>query len=198
MTITAGAAWGGSLWWRQRRLVLACQSARDRVLECCDVLAAELIAGQPVGAALGRAVGEWPALAAVTSTHDYGGDVPDAFRRAAEVPGAEGLAVVAAAWQVSHRTGQGLADTLVRVARTLREARATDRTVRSELASARATARLVAVLPVVAWAIGAGSGGNPVGFLLGTPLGLACLAAGLGLGLAGLVWIERIAAGVGR
>ncbi len=51
---------------------------------------------------------------------------------------------------------------------------------------------------MVALAIGAGSGGDPVGFLLGTPVGLACLAGGLLLGFAGLAWIERIAAGVGR
>jgi tight adherence protein B len=154
------------------------------------------MAGQPVGAALGRAAEGWPALAAVVQTHEYGGDVPAALRRAAAAPGADGLALVAAAWQVSHRTGHGLADAVVRVARSLREARATDRVVRSELASARATARLVAVLPAFAWAIGVGSGGHPVGFLLGTPLGLACLAGGLALELAGLVWIERIAARV--
>jgi tight adherence protein B len=108
------------------------------------------------------------------------------------------LALVAAAWHVSHRTGHGLGEALARVAEALRARRATDRVVRGELASARATARLVAALPLVALVIGAGSGGDPLGFLLGTPLGIACLAGGLALGLAGLTWIERIAAGVGR
>jgi tight adherence protein B len=198
VVVAAGTAWGGHQLWRQRLLARSTVESRERVLECCDLLASELTAGQPPGTALRRAAAAWRAMVPVAQTFEYGGDVPAALRRTSAQPGAEGLAVMAAAWQVSHRTGQGLAEALARVAGSLREARATDRVVRSELASARATARLVASLPAVALAIGAGSGGSPLGVLFGTPLGLGCLAGGLGLGLAGLVWIERIAAGAGR
>jgi tight adherence protein B len=196
--VLAGAAWGAQRLWQQHALAVVVERTRERVLECCDLLAAELSSGQPAEAALGRAAEAWPAIGPVAQCQAYGGDVPAALRRAATEPGAEGMALVAAAWDVSHRTGHGLADALRRVAKALREARATDRVVRGELASARATARLVAALPLVALGIGAGSGGDPVGFLLGTPIGLACLAGGLGLGLAGLSWIERLAAEVGR
>jgi tight adherence protein B len=97
---------------------------------------------------------------------------------------------------VSHRTGAGLADALDRVAGTVRADRATRRVVAGELASARATARMMAALPLLVLVLGAGGGASPWGFLLGTPAGVLCLGAGLGLGALGLWWIERIADGV--
>lgn len=196
--VLAGTTWGARWLWRQRVLAQGIAHTQEWVLECCDLLASELAAGQAPDSALARAAETWPVLAPVWQTHTYGGDVASALRRAGAEPGAEGMVLVAAAWQVSHRTGYGLADALARVAQALREARATDRVVRGELASARATARLVAALPLVALVVGSGSGGDPLGFLIGTPAGIACLAGGLALGLAGLAWIERIAAGIGR
>ena len=106
------------------------------------------------------------------------------------------MRLLAAAWQLAQATGQSLAAPIERVVEQLVAARATRRVVDGELASARATARLVAILPVVALAMGAGTGGQPVAFLFGTPAGWLCLAAGLALGLAGLWWIEAIASDV--
>lgn len=169
-----------------------------QVLEACELVAAELAAGQPPGSALVRAARRWPGLAPAANAQAMGGDVPTALRHLARTPGAEDLRLVAAAWQVAHRSGHGLADAVGRVAIRVRAQRQTRRVVESELASARATARLVALLPVLALAMGSGAGGSPVGFLLGTPVGLACLVAGLALGLAGLWWIEAIADRVER
>jgi tight adherence protein B len=194
--VLAATSWAGHRLWQMRARAREAARSRGRVPECCELLASQLAAGQPPVSALAAAAADWTALAPVAQVAAYGGDVPAAFQRAAAMPGASDLRLVAAAWRVSHRTGLGLADALARVAATLRDTLATERVVRGELASARATARLVAGLPVAAWMIGSGSGGDPVGFLLTTLPGVACLAAGLGLVVVGLAWIERIAAGV--
>lgn len=183
---------------RRARAARRADATRARVIELCDALCAELAAGQGAPGALARAAGDWDLVAPVARTAATGGDVAGGLRALAERPGAAALRVVAAAWQVSHRTGHGLATTLGRVAEDLRAGEQTRRVVAGELASARATARLLAALPLVALAMASGTGASPWPFLLGHPVGLACLGGGLGLGYAGLSWVEALARDVDR
>jgi tight adherence protein B len=176
---------------RRRREVAADQAA---VLEVCDLLAAELAAGRPPGAALSAASERWPPLVAAVEAVRLGADVPDALRRLADLrPGAADLRWVAGAWQVAQHSGHGLSAALERTASGLRARRRTRRLVDSELASARATARLVACLPLAVLVMGSGAGSDPWTFLVATPVGWVCLAGGLGLIGLGLWWIERLA-----
>jgi tight adherence protein B len=194
--ILTGAAAGAA------RLVTAARDRREAarreewVLETCEALVGELRAGQPPVAALAGCVEVWAEFEPVATAARLGADVPDAMRALGARPGAHGLRNVAGAWAVSHGSGAGLAVAVGQVAESSRESQATRRLVASELASARATARLVAALPVLALLMGSGLGGEPWHFLLGTPPGLACLGCGLALGWAGLFWIDRISAGV--
>ena len=191
--VLAGALLGAGRVLRLRRLRVETERTSSRVSETCAQLASDLAAGSAPGLALTRAAEEWSVLGPVAEAFRVGSDVPEAMRRVSARPGAGDLRLVAAAWQVAHRTGDGLADAVGRVAADLRASRGTRRVVQGELASARATARLVAALPVLALLMGTGAGGDPWGFLLATPPGLVCLAGGLGFGLLGLAWIEAIA-----
>ena len=196
--ILLACAGGAVLLVRRSRRARAAEQRQRVVVEVCEALVGELLAGQPLVTSLDRCCEVWPAFEPVSAAARLGADVPAALRRLAARPGAEGLREVAAAWQVSERSGAGLATALAQVARTARERQGTRHLVRGELASAQATARLVALLPVASLAMSAGIGGHPWHFLLETPAGLACLALGAIFAFLGLLWIDRIAAAVLR
>lgn len=187
------AAWSVQQLWNRVRRRRATAATAEAVLSVCELLAAELAAGRAPPAALTRAADDWPPLRPVAETAGFGGDVPAALNALSASSGAGGLRLVGAAWSVTQHSGRGLAEALAQVADAIRADQRTSRVVAGELASARATARLVALLPVAALVMAAGGGGDPIGFLVGGAAGILCLGSGLALGLAGIWWIESIA-----
>jgi tight adherence protein B len=178
---------------RRRRAAQAADRTADQVLAVCDAMASDLSAGQPPLASLDRAAAEWPDFAPAAVAGQMGADVPGVLRALGQRPGAGQLRTLAATWQVAHDTGSGLATAIGQAAEAIRADRRTARLVAAELAAAHATARMLAVLPVGVLLLGSGIGGDPVGFLTRSTAGLVCLAVGLGLSYAGLLWLERIA-----
>jgi tight adherence protein B len=174
----------------------AAVSTRARTGTALDVLAAELRAGILPRYALSAVADDVPSLRPAAAAAAHGGDVVSALRVASSAPGAGALADLAGAWHVAERAGAPLADVLDRVAMAVRDDADVDRDVQAEAAPARATGRLMAVLPVFGLALGAGMGADPVHVLTGTVLGATCLAGGLALACAGITWVDRIVASV--
>lgn len=105
---------------------------------------------------------------------------------------AEAWRLCDAALDVAAASGAPVAGVLARLAGTLRDRAASLRAVDVALAAPRSTAKVVAALPLVGIGFGMLLGMDPVGALLGSPIGLAALAAGLGLGGAAWAWTRRI------
>jgi tight adherence protein B len=104
---------------------------------------------------------------------------------------------LAAAWQLSATTGAGLAEVLDDVAQTARARRQHQREIAALLAGQRATAALLAGLPVFGLGLGAAMGLHPLVVILSTPLGEAMLLLGVMLELVGLGWTDRIVRSAG-
>ncbi|MGI5470035.1 type II secretion system F family protein [Streptomyces sp. CA-132043] len=175
---------------------------RDHVIALCAAVAAELRSGQQLGQALliagtesasdagQEGLGE--SGAAVLAAARYGGNVPAALREAARLPGAEGLTGVAACWQVAVEGGVGLAAGVERVTVGLRAQRHQQAELNAQLAGARTTALMLALLPAFGLLMGSALGADPLHVLLHTPAGWGLLAVGGLLEWAGVLWTIRI------
>ncbi len=168
---------------------------RTLVLHALRALTSELEAGQPPAVAILRAAGEPSAWPHAERAARWGGDVPSAWEldsRRAPV-----LLQAAACWRVGAR-GSGLAASLRTVGDSARAAEDVRVEMEGQLAGPRATARMLAGLPVVGLVLGMLMGADPLAWLLGTVPGAACLVAGVVLTGVGMWWTGRIAQAVER
>ncbi|UYM03367.1 type II secretion system F family protein [Solicola gregarius] len=179
---------------RRRTAARAVRHRRQaETVDICDAIVSELAAGSPSTRAIANVAADWSFLNPVAHCADLGGDVAQSLRNVASEPGRAALAQIAAAWEVSVRTGAGLADVLDRLSTAMRADDEARQEVVASLGAPRATARVLAVLPVFGLALGSGIGGDPLAVLLESMLGAICLAVGSALAISGLFWVERIA-----
>ncbi|MET9468524.1 hypothetical protein ABZY44_27800 [Streptomyces sp. NPDC006544] len=187
-------------WLRARERARARSARAAEVVALCGAVVGELRSGAQPGQALTAAMrrtvsgpgGPGATEAGVLAAAAFGGDVPGALRQAAREPGAEGLAAMAACWRVSVDGGAGLAAGLDRLEGALRAERDREESLRAQLAGARSTTTVLALLPVAGLSIGTGLGAEPLRVLLHTPVGWGCLLVGGLLEALGLLWCRRI------
>ncbi|MEU8084552.1 hypothetical protein AB0B57_13135 [Micromonospora sp. NPDC049101] len=156
--------------WRVNR---GAERRRRRGLDQLCGLAADLRAGLPVQRAIEAATD--------------GRDNSDRLRQ-----------LTAAAVRLADRTGAPLADLVERIEA---DARAADRglaAAAAQAAGARATAWLLAALPVGGIGLGYGIGVDPLAVLLHNSVGGSCAVLAVVLQVVGLLWAERLGAAPGR
>lgn len=132
-------------------------------------------------------------LRSVAAGVRHGESLAVALQRWSAHPDASPDVVLAAsALDLGARTGGQVARAIDGVAGTLRERRQLQAEVRALATQARSSAWLLAAAPVGFATLVAGIEPGAVQFLLRTPVGLACLTAGLALDASGLAWMARI------
>ena len=150
----------------RRRAARTERAEHVRALDRLGALAADLRAGLPIPAAM---------------TALERGQLRDRLQRLAR-----------AALALAEQTGAPLADLLDRIAADARSTRRAVAAAAAQAAGARATACLLAALPLGGIALGFGIGADPLSVLLHTPIGAGCALAAIGLQLVGLAWAERL------
>lgn len=193
--VLAGVVAFGLAMRRRSARRLAAAAVRADIARDLRSTTAELRAGVDAAAAIRAAVADgsdvWAPVRAARPA-----DMRTALESAARSAGAEGLVDVAAAWHLADHSGAPLAAVLERLAESIQAEVDLDREVSVEAGPARATGRLMAVLPVFGLGLGMLLGVNPVQVLVVTPLGVVCLATGLALACGGVWWIDRIVCSV--
>ncbi|MDO4412724.1 type II secretion system F family protein [Cutibacterium sp.] len=182
---------------RQRRRVQSLKGGQD-VARATRALAGRISVGEIPSMALEHVADDVDVLGGARRAQAVGASVPDALMATARQPGMAGLAPLAHAWQLATTTGAPLAPAATLVAEgTARRARL-DATLDSELAAARASGRIMGLLPFVGLLMGHLVGAHPTAFLTTTWLGRGCLVSATLLACLGVLWSESLADRVAR
>ena len=99
---------------------------------------------------------------------------------------------LAACFDIAAASGCPLADVLTRLAAQLEVEDDAEAARQTALAGPQATVTLLTWLPLLGLGLGVALGVDPLAILLGTPFGVAALAAGVVLTAAGRIWSARL------
>lgn len=184
--------------YRRRRRIRRATAEGHALQSALEVLVGELRAGShPVRAfriaADDTAGAVAVSLRSVAARARLGADVAAGLAAAA---GCSALPMhwerLALCWRLASDNGLGIA-TLMRAAqRDIAERQRFSARVSSSMAGARATAAILAALPVLGVLLGQLIGARPLGFLLGGHAGGWLLLVGSALACVGLLWSDRI------
>lgn len=195
----------GAWYWKSRCDARSRGSRVAELVVAIRALTAELRAGAHPAAAIERAAADaGPAVAGVfgesAATARLGGDVATFLWQRAEKAGdlREPLRRLGRAWALAHRHGIALADVLDALRRDLDHRVTFARDVEARMAGPRASASVLAALPVLGLLLGEAAGAGPLTVLTGQVLGQVLLVAGAGLLCAGWLWTVRLTEGVAR
>jgi tight adherence protein B len=172
--------------WRERKLLHNRIQATADLAETLRSLVAELRAGaHPVIAAESVAADAPPigaqAMRTIAAAARLGGDVSRTVTEPL-------LADTAYVWTLAERHGLPLADVLAAVVRDLDQRARFARQVRARMAGPRASATVLAYMPLAGVALGEVMGAHPLHVLGGTPVGQVLLVVGVALACAGVLW----------
>lgn len=198
--VFAVAVVGATAGLRYRRRRRGRLSAREgQTLEAAlDVLVGELRVGSHPVRAFGVAADETAgavaaSLRAVAARARLGADVAAGLRASARSSGLpaqwDRLAVC---WQLASEYGLAIAALMRAAQRDIAERQRFSARVSSTMAGARATATILAGLPLLGALLGQLIGARPLSFLLGGHAGGWVLVAGSMLACGGLLWSDRI------
>lgn len=166
-----------------------------------ELLARELRSGATVPVAL-RTIAETESAGAslrpVVERVDRGARVGDELDRWAAGLGSADAELARSVLRLGLRTGAALADSLDRVAATIRDRIELDDELRAMTAQSRASASILAVAPAGFLLVIGLADPSMVAPLVTTPIGWLCLTAGVALDVVGFWWMRRLVAGIDR
>jgi tight adherence protein B len=195
---------GVTLWTRQRRRARLgrCAAESEALQGALDVLCGELRVGAHPVAAFSVAATEVDgvvaaSLRAVAARARLGADVAAGLHSVAmSSPQSAHWERLAVCWQLAQDHGLAIATLMQTAQRDIVERARFSAKVDAGMAGARATAAVLACLPLLGVGLGQLIGAEPVAFLLSGGVGGWLLVIGVALACGGLLWSDHITARV--